>query len=98
MTRPPTYCYMYRYWYAEVRRCGEAEAMAVSASHHEPQARPATSDRSPSRPAHYVRDSFPRNEALTLCVAAERLYRLIFGFRRNAPPVGVARRGYHELG
>ena len=29
---------------------------------------------------------------------AERLYRLIFGFRRNAPPVGVARRGYHELG
>ena len=38
--------------------------MAVSASHHEPQARPATSDR--SRPAHYVRDSFPRNETLTL--------------------------------
>ena len=50
MTRPPTYCYMYRYWYAEVRRCGEAEAMAVSASHHEPQARPATSDRSRARP------------------------------------------------
>ena len=42
MTRPAAYCYMYRYWYAEVRRCGEAEAMAVSASRHEPQARPAT--------------------------------------------------------
>ena len=70
--------------------------MAVSASHHEPQARPATSDRSPPGPALRL-DSFPFRNTDTMR-GAERLYRLIFGFRRNAPPVGVARRGYHELG